>query len=407
MGPAGFAFLISEIESGRSKNHRYVVLEKGYSLVEGKLRPKGEVNFGMGGAGTFSDGKLVASTTVGGTLPHLTPDQYFGLADEALEMLERFKTGNEKIKYEWSEPDNYEIPLGSNLTWNKTKVCHIGTIESQAVVKKIEEFFRTQDNVEFLYGVTATKLTSRDDGLVEIEYKDEQHDGRTSVFIADRVITSAPGLGINQRTREVHLGFRTESKEFAKYEGLITSNYDFKLSMDFEKARARTFCACSDGAKVTPQLNGGVYASWNGHGLKDGTKDSVNYGVLVTYQTDKTQSQLNDLMREVNEAFPNSPYPVNELLNDQKFHDIFPVAGELKEFFKEMNYLIGITDEVAYVPEIEVIQKGVQVTPSYEMVDMKNVHVLGTASGYGRSVIQCMITGIQASRMGAEEDGNK
>lgn len=407
MGPSGFAYLVTEAKSGRLDGKRVVVFEKGRSLTEGELRPHSEVNYGMGGAGTYSDGKMVASTTVGGTIKNISKEEYFKLADRALELMENFYTGHDDFEFKWSEPDTYLIPEGVGLTWNPTKVCHVGTERARMIVTEIEKYLRTFSNIEFRFETEVTQIV-RNEAMnkVLVHWFNKNPHGQEGfesgegvyqgIAYVDRVINSAPNIIRASKTREVHLGFRTESKEYAKYNPIIQSNYDFKLSKEFGHARARTFCACSNGAKVTPQLNGGKYSSWNGHGLADGTHDRVNFGILVTYNTEETPEQLDERMAKLNKAFPNSPYPI-AVIREPEFAEHYPVANELIEFVDELDKLIGITDEQIYIPEIEVVQKGLNVKRNFEMVEYPKVYTIGTASGYARSIIQAIVSGILAS----------
>jgi len=407
MGPSGFAYLVTEAKSGRLSGKRIIVLEKGKSLIEGNIRPHSEVNYGMGGAGTYSDGKMVASTTVGGTIKNISKEEYFALADRALELMESFYPGHDGFEFKWSEPDTYLIPEGIGLTWNPTKVCHVGTERARIIVMEIEKYLRTFPNIQFVFEAEVTQIV-REEGLDKVlviwnNISADQSDNAGSgdfihggVLYADRVINSAPNIIRASKTREVHLGFRTESDDYNKYNPIIQSNYDFKLSKEFGHARARTFCACSNGAKVTPQLNGGKYSSWNGHGLADGTHDKVNFGILVTYNTEETPEQLDERMRKLNEAYPNSPYPIS-VIRESEFADHYPVANELIAFVEELDKLVGITDERIYIPEIEVVQKGLDVKRNFEMVEYPKVYTIGTASGYARSIIQALVSGILAS----------
>lgn len=402
MGPSGFGYLVTEAKAGRLEGKKITVLERGLSLVEGDLRPKTEVNYGMGGAGTFSDGKMVASTTVGGTLPYLEVEEYFELADRALHLMESFYPGTDGFEFEWAEPDMFIIPDGIGLNWNMTKVCHIGTERSRIIVTEIEKYLRTFSNIEWVYNAKVRKLKIVEDGLVEVDYVVTRDNQEIEVKrYAHKVINTAPNIIKAEKAREVHIGFRTESKQYHKYADIIASNYDFKISKEFEDSRARTFCACSNGAKVTPQLNGGKYHSWNGHGLADGTHDSVNFGILVTYQTTDTAEQLEARLAEINKEYPDSPYPIS-IVHTEEFKNNYPAGKQLSAFVTELDKLVGITDEVIYIPEVEVVQKGLKVKPNFEMVDYPGIYTIGTASGYARSIIQAIISGIIASEKGGE-----
>ncbi|MDR0200422.1 MAG: hypothetical protein LBI43_07615 [Streptococcaceae bacterium] len=265
-GPAGlFAALLLAQEG-----YRPIVLERGEAVdervksiirfwTEGKLNPASNVQFGEGGAGTFSDGKLTARTR----------------DLRSRKVLSEFVAAGapENVLYE-AHP-------------------HVGTDLLRGIVKKMrEEIIRLGGEVRFNTQVTDFELT--DGELTGISLANGEHFQTENAILA--IGHSARDTFETLKTREVKMtakpfavGLRIEHpqevidksqyKEFAGHPRLKSAEY--RLTYKSSTGRGvYTFCMCPGGV-VVPAASEEGHLVTNGMSEHARDKKNANSGLIV------------------------------------------------------------------------------------------------------------------------------
>ena len=264
-GPAGmFAALVLAMAGARP-----IVLERGedaesrHEKVQrfwqtGQLDPRSNVQFGEGGAGTFSDGKL--NTGVNNPRIPWVLDQ-FVLAGAA-----------EDILYD-AKP-------------------HVGTDVLLHVVQHIRNKIISLGG-EVRFNAQVTGLRTADGKLTGVEVGDEVIDCDRCILAighsARDTFRMLHEMGIPMEPKAFSMGVRIEHKQsmvdLAQY-GQLSPDLppaDYKLVSHQEDATVYTFCMCPGGYVVAAASEeGGVVT--NGMSFSDRAGENANAAVLVTVQ---------------------------------------------------------------------------------------------------------------------------
>lgn len=297
-GPAGiFAALeltqaeglsILLIEKGKDiSQRRCPVRDTGSSCVE--CQPCNLV-CGLGGAGAFSDGKLVLSSEVGGHLGEYIGEEHAaGLIKYVDELYLKFGA-SEKI-YGGNGGDIDEISQRASqagLRLIPMPVRHMGTESGFAVLKDMQEYLMPR--LELKLNSMATKVLV-DNGTVKgVETGDGQRffcrylvlaPGREG---ADWLSHEADRLKLSLHHNPIDVGVRVEVPVTVMKE-LTDVLYEVKLeymSQSFND-RIRTFCMCPAG-EVIMESTGGTdpVVTVNGHSYAGQKSKNTNFALLVS-----------------------------------------------------------------------------------------------------------------------------
>lgn len=283
-GPAGIFAAMTLADLGVDS---VLLLEQGKDLNERDRLDPGNRLCGWGGAGAFSDGKLIISTEVGGFLrefleeralyqllgetdalyaTHGAPDRLFGEVTPKLEDL----------------ADRARL---ADLELIPSRIRHIGTENCRAILDRFRQSLagrieiRTRQQVQNLSAensrIQGVRLASGD-------------------VITSKIVVAAPGrsgaswmkgeaesLGLNTRSNAVDIGIRVELPATVLKE-ITDVTYESKLihySKTFDD-KVRTFCMNPYGEVVTEENDGII--TINGHSYAEKRSENTNFAILVS-----------------------------------------------------------------------------------------------------------------------------
>ncbi len=296
-GPAG---IFAALELSRNPALNVLLLEKGKDIVKRRcpVRDTGgsciacspcNLVCGLGGAGAFSDGKLVLSSQVGGHL-----GEYIGEAEtkSLIKYVDNvyLKFGASKKLY-GTEENLGEISrragdAGLNLI--PAVVRHLGTDSCRTVLKAMQG--QLIAHLEFKPSVMASSVMVEDGVVTGIKTESgEQYYCRYLVLApgregADWLSKEAVRLHLTLHNNPIDVGVRVELPA-AVLETLTTRLYEVKLeyiSQSFHD-RIRTFCMCPGGEVIMESTGGDdPVVTVNGHSYRDRQSNNTNFALLVS-----------------------------------------------------------------------------------------------------------------------------
>ena len=428
---AGLSILL--IEKGKDISERQCpVRDTGGSCIE--CSPCNLV-CGLGGAGAFSDGKLVLSSQVGGHL-----GEYLGR--DAAETLIKYvdelylKFGASEELYGVSG-DIGGISRRANLAGLRlipTPIRHMGTEKGAAVLKAMQDFLTPR--VEFKLGTMVSEVLVEAGEVRSIET--EAGDRFLCRYLilapgregADWLSKEASRLNLTVHNNPIDVGVRVEVP-VTVMEELTSVLYEVKLefiSKSFND-RIRTFCMCPAG-EVIMESTGGYepVVTVNGHSYAGRKSGNTNFALLVS--TDFTRpfhepiaygkylarlanilsggvlvQRLGDLM----EGHRSTPARIEQGLVEPTLKSAAPgdlsfalpyrhLTG-LMEMLQAMDKLapgVASPHTLLYGVEVKFYSCRPQLSPSME-TEIHNMFAVGDGTGVSRGLVQASASGLVAA----------
>ena len=268
-GPAGLCCAVRLCQRGYSP----IILERGGCVEERekavntfftqrKLDVNSNVQFGEGGAGTFSDGKLNTQTKDGYNRDVLEIFAHFGAPEEILYI-------------------------------NKP---HIGSDKLKGVLKNIRSYIQSCGG-KFLFNKIFCGLSSVDGALRSVIYKDAESGKEEELEVSAAVLAvghsardtfrmlSANGIYMEPRdfavgVRVEHLAEKISFAQYGKSYRLLPTA-DYKLVSHAGERTVFTFCMCPGGVVIpAASEEGGVVVN----GMSDFARDGVNSNSALMVQ---------------------------------------------------------------------------------------------------------------------------
>lgn len=227
----------------------------------GKLDTSSNVQFGEGGAGTFSDGKL--------------------------------NTGTHDKRISWVLSQLHKFGASVNITYDAKP--HIGTDVLSTVVKNIREHIISLGG-EVHFNTKLTKIKKQDNILTAITVQDNEKE--YDILCSDLILAIGHSArdtfemlysdGIKMEPKAFSMGVRIEHYQNdignAQYGSAYTSlpSADYKLNCRLpDGSSAYTFCMCPGGYVVAAASEEGTVVT-NGMSYSDRGGENANSAVLVT-----------------------------------------------------------------------------------------------------------------------------
>jgi len=300
-GPAG---IFAALELSQAVKLSVLLVEKGKDISERScpVRDTGSTCVeclpcnlvcGLGGAGAFSDGKLVLSSQVGGHLADYLGEKHVdGLIKYVDDLYLKFGAtrkvfgGDSASAGRIDEISDKASRAGLRLV--PTPVRHMGTENCYQVLKAMQDYLLPR--LEFKLGVMASEVLVEGGEVKGVATEDGEKylckylilaPGREG---ADWFSREAGRLKLTMRNNPIDVGVRVEVP-FGVMKELTDVLYEIKLeytSQSFHD-RIRTFCMCPAG-EVIMESTGGTepVVTVNGHSYAGRKSDNTNFALLVS-----------------------------------------------------------------------------------------------------------------------------
>jgi uncharacterized FAD-dependent dehydrogenase len=437
-GPAGlFAAyeLVKHNEAHSDEPLRVLVLEKGNSIEQ---RKKSEVMCGVGGAGTFSDGKLHFTPVLSHEkMLHLySISEYQTYLDYVDKIFTEFGVNSPYFPKNNGEVQDLVDECkkhGIQLFIRRTR--HVGSDILPGIMKNFTDFLRNS-NIELR---TNTEV---EDVLVE----NSRCKGvmlNTGEGIEARYTLLCPGR-VNARWlqelckrhkiefsyEKVEVGVRVEfpSVIMKKYADLMYECI-FRLHTPTFDDPIRTFCPCPNGMVATEEYEGFICV--NGHSNSDHKSDNSNFAFVT--EINLTEPVENTILYGKSIALLATTIgggmPIIQRLTDLKagrrsthtrlaksfitptLKEAVPgdismalphrVVTNIKEGLEKLDKVLpGINSDntLLYAPEIKLRSSKIKTTKNLETRTISNLFVAGDGAGVAGNIVGAAATGIIAAR---------
>jgi uncharacterized FAD-dependent dehydrogenase len=296
-GPAG---IFAALELSQAKKLKILLIEKGKDIKERRcpVRDKGStcaacqpcnLVCGLGGAGAFSDGKLVLSTQVGGHMEeYLGEENTAGLIKYVDKLYLKFGAakkvyGGDSVIDEMSRRAN-----DAGLRLIPMPVRHMGTEGGYEVLKAMQDYLSPK--IEIKTQTTVSQVLEEGGAIKGVEVEGGEKylcqylilaPGREG---ADWFSHEAKRLKLTVHNNPIDIGVRVEVPHKVM-KNLTDVLYEVKLeyiSQSFND-RIRTFCMCPAG-EVIMESTGGTdpVITVNGHSYSSRKSANTNFALLVS-----------------------------------------------------------------------------------------------------------------------------
>lgn len=389
------------------------IIDKGNSIHD---RLPNEVMTGAGGAGTWSDFKVIPSFKQGGLFyPHYCQDEEYAnqLSKQLYDYIVEYHPDPSKIMY--TEPvEEPQFIKDSPFELKQSPCYHLGTDYGQQQVKSIFEYF-DKVGVKQYYNTEIGKIDLEYNWIHIKNTKDKQLlSGSLTVEIIeyDKLIIGTGKSGMDLLTglieeynlttipKPAQFGVRyeTDGKYFTELNKVA---YDFKLYKKFGEDSARSFCTNNFAAFVAEEETYGM-KSFNGHAHKDPEKENglTNFGILLEARGIEDPFKFSKKLVEFFQHYGVGSYysPTNRppSFTDQgefvpgyriqleEFKEGFgKYADYILEFIEDLNTTFGIEDNyIFYCPEVKFLTNEILLNKEdLSLPQYPNIHLQGDAAG--------------------------
>ena len=283
-GPAGLFAALSLENLGVGK---VLLVEQGPDLEERHRDTPAGLLCGWGGAGAFSDGKLILSPEVGGFLSDLISLDDLNVLIQEVDSI-YLSLGAPQKTY-GGDPDILELlntkARHAGMVFIPTRLRHIGTENCQKILSRLKE--RLTGRVEIRTHCRALRIMVKDGAVTGVALDNEE-------VVEARYVIAAPGrsgaawireearhLAIPSVPSPVDIGVRVEVPA-PILAPLTEVAYEAKLiyySRTFDD-KVRTFCMNPYGEVVLEELDGLITV--NGHSYTSRKTANSNFAILVS-----------------------------------------------------------------------------------------------------------------------------
>lgn len=395
---------------------------------------------GMGGAGTFSDGKLNYIPVLGKTdlFKYMDKTVANRLIDEVEDIFNEFNMDSKVYPTNMEEAKEIQAKVakeGANLLIIKQK--HLGSDYLPGYIDDIEKFL-TKHGVELITESHCLDIIEEKKNTYKVTYNnkgEEKHVNCKNVIVAPGrtgakwVQQLADKYKIPYTSQSIEVGVRVETRREIM-DPITKVIYDptiFIKTQTYDD-QVRTFCTNPGGFVAKENYFG--YICVNGHSLKDVKSPNTNFAFIVRINLTKPSTNT----REYGEAIASiantlgGGKPILQTLKDLKrgrrstderikkgfvdptLKDV--VAGDLAlvmphriitdiiEGLETLDKIIpGINnpETLLYGPEIKFFSNEIDTDNNFK-IDGKNIYFVGDGAGKAGNIVAAAATGLVAAR---------
>ena len=443
-GPAG---IFAALELSQATNLKVLLIEKGEDIdrrqclardTGGSCIACSPCNLvcGLGGAGAFSDGKLVLSSQVGGQLgDYLEEKETDALIRYVDDTYRRFGATNRLYEVGDGVDELRREASLAELRLVPVPIRHLGTEYCYSVLKAMRDYLAPR--LEFKLGIMASTIIVNDGQVSGIETDSGDRFLCRYLIVApgregaDWLSHEAERLKLTMHNNPVDVGVRVEVPA-AVMEELTSVLYEVKLQFLSKKFndRVRTFCMCPGGQVIIESTGGSdSVITVNGHSYADRKSNNTNFALLVS--TDFTRpfhepiaygkylarlanilsggvlvQSLGDLMkgrRSTPERIKRGlvePTLRNAIPGDLSFVLPYRHLTDLVEMLQAMDKLapgVASRHTLLYGVEVKFYSCRPQLSPNLE-TEIGNMFAVGDGTGVSRGLVQASASGVVAAR---------
>lgn len=419
-GPCGLFAALTLSEAGA----RPIVLERGLPVDKraekvntfnrfSVLDPECNVQFGEGGAGTYSDGKLKSGA----------PDKY------------KMKVLSEFVRAGASE----------DITYSQT--AHLGTDKLSGIVKRIREYIISLGG-EFIFSARLTDIKIKDGRVFSAVYK---KGGEIYEIPTDNIILAAghsahdtfmmlDRIGVPMEARQFGVGVRIEHPR----EHINKTVYGNEAPGGIEEASYRlvthlpsgrsvySFCMCPGGTVVAAASEeGGIVTNGMSEYMRDGENSNAAFLVSVTPEDFGSEGALSGLAFQrriercaygLTSSYKAPAITMSDFLEKNKPHSLggvnptYPIGVEpispeeyLPSFVTD-SLRASISDFDAWMPGFmypDALLTGPETRSTspvrvlrgekYECLTVKGLYPAGEGAGYSGGIVSSAVDGIKCA----------
>jgi len=438
-GPAGIFCALKLVDSGIQN---ILLLDRGKDIFNRRRKGRDIVS-GWGGAGAFSDGKIILSPEVGGFLgDYLDRESLLKVLHEADGVYLKYGAPSQvhcNPSDDLDDLQNEARRAGMELI--PSQVRHMGTENCYHVLGKLREVLGGQ--VDVLTETPVARLLVEQGRIAGVvTEKGERITGETVVCAPGRVGAQwmreeAIRIDLESHPNPVDIGVRIETQAsiLAK---LTETCYEAKLvaySRTFED-RIRTFCMNPYGEVVIEEVND--LKTVNGHSYSERRTNNTNFALLVSasftepfddpirygkYIAELANmlgqgvivQRLGDLLngRRSNAArlarSTTRPTLQTAVPGDLSFVLPYRFLKSIIEMLEAMDKLtpgISARDTLLYGVEVKFYSNRISLTSELE-TQIPNLFAIGDGAGITRGLLQASASGLRAGEVIAARQGGK
>jgi uncharacterized protein len=433
-GPAGLFAAYQLVFRKRKKPLKVLIIEKGNPIDK---RKKSETLTGMGGAGTFSDGKLHFTPV----LSHEKLLDLFSVKDyqKELDRVDELFTDFGAVgKYTPENIDEANCLVkkcqqkGVHLYLRKCK--HVGSDNLPGVVSKIEKFLISK-GVEIRCNLEVEEILVKNKLLSGVKCSDGKiYKAKKYLIAPGRVGASwlqkqAKKIGLSFAYQQVEIGVRVEFPAgiMEDHSKIVHENIYSIVTPTYDDVM-RTFCPCPYG-KVAVE-NYGEYVSVNGYSNANSKSPNSNFDfttvVQLTEPVENTTDYAISMARMA--TIIGGGKPILQRLGDLKkgrrstwkrieksyvkptFLEVTPgdismalthrIVTNILEGFEILDRVlpgINSSSTLLYAPEIKLRGNRIKINNKLQ-TEIKNLYVAGDGAGNSGNITGAAVAGILAGK---------
>lgn len=285
-GPAGL-FAAYELTKNPKEKRKVVIIEKGKSI---QIRKPTETMCGVGGAGTFSDGKLHYTPVLSHEklLDVIDKEKYVEVMNYVDDLFEQFGVDASYTPNNLDEAQQLvEFCQRQGVKLYIRKCQHVGSDNLPGVIANMCQVLKKQ-GVEIVCETEVEEILKKDNKISGFKTKDKVYKAKKYLATPGRIgakwlQTQAKKIGLEYSYQKVEIGVRVEFPAgiMAKHSKVMHENIYCVQTPTFDD-KVRTFCPCPNGKVAIEDY--GNYISVNGYSNARSTSPNSNFNLATEVQ---------------------------------------------------------------------------------------------------------------------------